>query len=432
MQTEQTEREAHRKLGARWRVLTPVLALVSVARLFAFRAPLESGRLPIAVLTALATILGLVGSVAPLRAADVYTVAKYPVGAVAGNAVAAKREAIADGRRRAFRSLLKRLVAVTDYHRFPRLDGAALEALVDGYSVRREKNSRTEYLATLDYRFNREAVVALLRSYGLSYYDRQAPPVVVVPIFARAASETGTASPVGAPAEPFASQEAERRQRLWRRAWRGLDLVNALVPVRIAPRKDTLRREVLSRLIAGSAGSFADLGVLQQAYGAPHVVLAHAALSADGRHLTVTLVGRDSIGAFRFERSYPVEATSEEALAFTAELAAVVGLGVLEGRWKFVRAVPGNAWGGPGVAGGPESVALTVRFNGLREWQRIRRTLVAVPGVDSFEVSALTARGAEVRLIFPGGVAALRRQLRAEGLRLEQADGVWLLESGRL
>jgi len=64
--------------------------------------------------------------IAPLSVAaaandDVYTVGNYPVDAQAANAVAAKDKALADGQQAAFRSLLKRVVPVTDYDRLKRL-----------------------------------------------------------------------------------------------------------------------------------------------------------------------------------------------------------------------------------------------------------------------------------------------------------------------
>ena len=56
-------------------------------------------------------------AVCPRQAANdnVYTVGNYPVDARAANAVAAKERALADGQQAAFRSLLKRLVPVTNH-----------------------------------------------------------------------------------------------------------------------------------------------------------------------------------------------------------------------------------------------------------------------------------------------------------------------------
>ena len=68
-----------------------------------------------AALTGVAVLMPL--SLAVASNEDVYTVGNYPVDAQAANAVAAKDKALAEGQQAAFRSLLKRVVPVTDYER---------------------------------------------------------------------------------------------------------------------------------------------------------------------------------------------------------------------------------------------------------------------------------------------------------------------------
>src|SRR5262245_16131822 len=94
-----------------------------------------------AVFAALAVVAG------PCAADDdVYTVGNYPVDADAGNAVAAKEKALAEGQEAAFRSLLKRLVPVTEYDRLKRLSALKSGGFFEGVSVRSERNSSTRYI----------------------------------------------------------------------------------------------------------------------------------------------------------------------------------------------------------------------------------------------------------------------------------------------
>ena len=97
-----------------------------------------------------------------------FTVANYPVEARADNAVAAKDKALADGQQAAFRSLLKRLVPVTAYaaHQAA-LPTVKAGDLVDGVRVRSERNSSTDYIASLDFSFQSKAVRDLLRREGI-------------------------------------------------------------------------------------------------------------------------------------------------------------------------------------------------------------------------------------------------------------------------
>ena len=126
----------------------------------------------------LAVALTLAAGAADRRAAAaraVFTVGNYPVEARADNAVAAKDRALADGQQAAFRSLLKRLVPVTAYARIKRLSGVKAGDLVDGFKVRSERNSSTDYIASLDFTFQSKGVRDLLRREGIPFTDEQAP-----------------------------------------------------------------------------------------------------------------------------------------------------------------------------------------------------------------------------------------------------------------
>ena len=101
-----------------------------------------------------------------------FTVGNYPVEARADNAVAAKTKALADGQQAAFRSLLKRLVPVTSYPRLRRLPPIKAGDLVEGVSVRSERNSSTDYIASLDFSFQSKGVRDLLRREGIPFTGR--------------------------------------------------------------------------------------------------------------------------------------------------------------------------------------------------------------------------------------------------------------------
>ena len=111
-----------------------------------------------------------------------FTIGNYPVEATAGDAVAAKEQALAEGQKAAFRSLLKRLVPVTSYKRIDKLKNVKIADLIDGVSVRSERNSTTQYIANLDFSFQVKAVRDLLRREGVPFVDLQAPTIVVLPV----------------------------------------------------------------------------------------------------------------------------------------------------------------------------------------------------------------------------------------------------------
>lgn len=369
---------------------------------------------------------------------QVFVIGNYPVEAHASDAVKAKEQAILDGQQAAFRSLLKRIVPVTAYGRLKEIKTTSAAPLIEGFSVRSERNSSTQYIASYDFSFQAEAVQRLLDGQGIPYLDKQAPRIVIVPIYRAGGQQQ--------------SVMAEASDT-WMYAWRGLDLTNTLTPVTLAEAKKEIHPDTIKAALAGDSKAHR---AIAGEYRTSLVVLAVLEPSADGKKATVTLTGQDSVGTFTLARNYRLDGD----LAYTSELAAVVGLGVLEGRWKAANGhlmtasapdtpaparggfdrpesasapPPGNTYGSgpssyPAPSGGGGGVLrLSVSFQGMGEWQQISQRLSATPGVSNLDVEGLSARGARIALSFPGGADALARALSAQGLSLRGGpDGLIL------
>lgn len=122
----------------------------------------------------LVAVLAAFAAAAPqaiARGGKVFTVANYPVEATAENAVAAKDKAHAEGQQAALGALLKRLVPVTAYNRLDRLKTFRAADFIDGVAVRSERNSRTRYIASLDFSFQADAVRDLLHREGVPFVE---------------------------------------------------------------------------------------------------------------------------------------------------------------------------------------------------------------------------------------------------------------------
>jgi uncharacterized protein DUF2066 len=353
------------------------------------------------VLLAAATALALP---APgVAAADkVYTVANYPVEAAAENAVAAKQKALADGQQAAFRSLLKRLIPVTAFPRAKQFASVEAAELVDSVRVRSERNSATEYLANYDFTFRAKSIRDLLRREGIPFTDEQAPVTILVPV-AQAAG--GALAPPG-------------EQTAWTNNWRGLDLENSLTPIKIEALRKDAPATAVAAVASGDPGAARSLAIQ---YKTDRVLVAVVEPDAATGRLAVTLAGRDAVGSFVLKRQYRVDAADP---GYARELAAVVGLRTLEGRWKAI-----NTRGGSTAAGGPgdTDLLISVEFRGMAEWQDISRKLSATPGVEELDVAGLSARGARVTLRYVGGAQRLTAELEQRGLSLRSNGGTWVL-----
>jgi hypothetical protein len=352
----------------------------------------------------LAAALVLAGPVAAVpnaaRNDDVYTVGNYPVDAQAANAVAAKEKALADGQQAAFRSLLKRVVPVTDYDRLKRLSSLRSSDFFEGVSVRSERNSSTRYIASLDFSFRADSVRAVLQQEGIPFVEEQAREVIVVPVVrdAQGAVDSGAAG------------------RAWTGIWQSFDLEHTLTPIDLQRLKPEIHADTLKMLLEGRGGE----RILAGEYGRPYVVMAIAEPDAATQRLKVTLVGIDAVGPLNLQRSYRVY---DGDTAYAMELAAVVGQGVLEGRWKAQKT-------GGGAAAYGEQVTLVAQYGSLAEWSDMRRQLLGLPGVNDLRIEAESARSAGLKLRYPGGGAALAAALRGRGLSLEGGGAGWVLRSG--
>ncbi len=387
-----------------------------------------AGRAARATLAALTLISSaIVASAAPKEDA-VFTVGNYPIEARAADAVTAKDRAIADGQQAAFRSLLRRIVPVTAYNRLVRMRAVKAATLVDGFSVRSERNSSTEYIASYDFIFQAEAVRRLLDRENIPFLDRQAPQVTLLPIY-RAPAEPGTP-------EIFTDT---RGSDSWLYAWKGLDLANSLTPVTLASLKKEVHPDAIKAALEGDLNA---VRTIAREYQADSILVAILEPDLGQKKVRVTLAGRDAVAPFVLKRSYRLDGPD---LTYTAELAAVVALGVLEGRWKAI-----NVRGGDRVvaaAGGPASditrpqpivrpgeamsadgaFKISVEFRTMGEWQQISRRLSETPDISELDVEGLSSRGARISLRYPSGPQNLAVTLAQQGLILRSADQGWVL-----
>ena len=354
---------------------------------------------------------------------SIFTVGSYPVDAHASDAVAAKTLAIADGQRAALRSLLKRLVPVTAYPRLRKLQLTKPDALLDGISVRSERNSSTEYIANLDFAFRPDAVRALLERENLPFVDTQAPPLTLVPVWQSAEM-------------PIPGLQADA----WRTAWTNVDIAHALTPVKLEVLKPGVHPDTLAALAKGDTTMLRTFA--SEYSNSERLVAAILTPLPKERKLQVTLVGRDAVGSIAWIKAYRFDA---EDPTYAVELAAVVSLGVLEGRWKasgghlqgpvrepgatMATATIGDGASATSGSNGSDDLRLSVEYQSIGEWANISKRLSQVPGVENIDVAGMSGRSARITLRYPDGVERLAMVAPQHGLSLRQNSAGWVLSS---
>lgn len=355
-----------------------------------------------------AVVAALIAAASPGLGAPgdkVFTVANYPVDATAKDAVAAKEKAIAEGTQAAFRSLLKRLVPVTAYSNIDRLRSVKASDYVDGFAIRSEQNSGTRYVASLDFNFQPDAVRQLLQREGVAIVDTQAEPVMLVPVLRQTSDAGGT----------YVAASGQ-----WSTVWQDLDAGNALAPLTVTPLKAAVHSDTIAGLVTGQG---TPEQILATEYGSETVVVAIAEIDKAASRVHVTLAGRDAVAPILWRRSYRI---TDNDVAYALELAAVISLGVIEGRWKAQQSGEYYAAGG----GGMPDVLLDVQFQSMSEWNDIRGRILDLPKVDDVRVGNVSAGNAQVMVKYPGGGRALAGDLGRQGLQMQPSGAGWMLRGG--
>jgi len=333
-----------------------------------------------------------------VAAADPFAVAGVPVDATAASAAAARPIAIADGERRAFALLLRRLTLPEDAERLPRATEALLDDVIAGFEIGDERTSATRYIARINVQFRADAVRHLLQQNRLVYSETRSRPVLVIPVWQ---------SPEG--------NRLWEADNPWREAWLSRPDTGGLVPLTIAPADAGGDAPPLDRLL----GSPGDLAAFARKRGFDDVVVVSATLQQqDPGNVRVDISPYHAGSADfldRLETYQSVGGTVEEALTGGAiEIARRI-----EARWKRATVVDLQKQG---------QLSAAASFGNLAEWTRLRTTLNAMPVIRRVEVLRLSHRDAQVLIEYYGDPGQLAVALAQRDVRLDQRDGYWMLQ----
>lgn len=355
------------------------------------------------------------------RAGSLYDVAKISVDATAQDAVAARQMGMAEAGTRAFKIVLQRLVPASVLEQLPEFGKEQVEGMVSGVAIRKEQNSTTRYVATLDVNFNEHAVKQFLVDQAIPYSESRAASISILPLLIEGGSVTSEGS------------------EGWRRAWNNLDIAHSITPATILRARQDLDMETVRAVLAGDSGAFTKM---QGEYGYGSLVIA-VGEAADGKFVT-RLAGTDAVGQINFDRADPLAGTDSKSVS---EEAAATAFAILENRWKLTQAggtLPTDVRYQEGLppAGDlesreqpsretevPRNVAAMVEFSGLRDWQEIRARLMQVAGIQALDVDSLSARTASITFDFAGSLGRLQDELGQNGFLLDERDGTFVLRS---
>lgn len=337
-------------------------------------------------------------------AVDVYEVSGIAVDVTAETAAAARDQALVDGEREAFRTLLRRLTLRANRDRLPDLERNSITQLVRDFSVQEEKTSSVRYLAKLTYRFKRESIRALMSRNGVPFAETPSRPVLVLPVF-----ETAGARSLWDDPNP------------WRKAWQSLPKSAGLVPL-VVPIGDLSDIAVIGVQQAMN-GDAARLNAIAQKYGAADVLVVHGVLGTDpasGRsEIQVTGTRYGSVaGAKTVVHGFVAEGTETEP-ALMARAAAEVAADIEES-WKRDNLL---RFAEVGV------LPVVVPIQSLKDWLVVKERLGRVAVVKNADVVILSRAEVRLNIQYLGNPDQLALALEQAELTLTESFGTWVLSA---
>tara|TARA_B100000315_G_scaffold255509_1_gene299040 strand:- start:2944 stop:4236 length:1293 start_codon:yes stop_codon:yes gene_type:complete len=359
------------------------------------------------LILALFSMLSL-SSVASAQTLDVFTVANIPVDVTAKTAAAARQQALADGEKRAFELLLKRLTMRIDHQRLPVLEAKEISGYVQDFGVANEKNSLVRYLANLTYRFKPRDIRFLLRDSDIQFAETRSKPILVLPVYQVAGAVSLWDDP-----------------NPWRQAWadRLKDAkaakIDGLVPMIFAS-GDLADIATIGAELAVK-GDEQRLAAIAQRYrvATTMVVLGTLRSTSRGRPVLSVSIFRYGKNENRQAFSTEIEAKQGEDIDTLLIRAAVEINARIEDQWKANNLLKFERAG---------VVAVTLPIRNLPDWVDAKRRLARVAVIENAELVLLSRTEVRLNIHFIGEAEQLKLALAQADMVLTEEEGSWIVK----
>ncbi len=342
------------------------------------------------VLTALFFIVLSVGSV---RAASLdskmFSASGIQVDVTAKNAAAAREQAMQDGQKRALMVVMERITPSYVVEQLAELVPDDILNFVQDISVLNEKTSSVRYMATLEVRFNPDAVRELLRQNGLPYVRTSGKPLLILPIYKRSVSSS-----------PVLWEE----DNAWLRSWINRSAESYMVPLFVPMGElSDLQTLTVDQIINGDLVA---AQALAKRYEAEGILIVE--LIRNGQTFTVKGRAMDEMTASEIPNfSFSLPLTKNTATTFARAVKKVVEH--LESVWKSEQMVQFNE---------AASLVALVPVPNLEQWEKIKERLDRIPLISSYYLQAARSGVLQLTIFFAENLERLQKEMNKRMLSL--------------
>ncbi|MBR1944922.1 MAG: DUF2066 domain-containing protein [Alphaproteobacteria bacterium] len=319
----------------------------------------------------------------------------------AENAAVAREQAMQDGQKRALMVVMERMTPSYVAEQLPELVPDDILNFVQDISVSNEKTSTVRYMASLEVRFNPEAVRELLRQNNVPYVRTSGKPLLILPLYKRSAS-----------ANPILWEE----ENAWLRAWINRTTESYMIPlfVPLGELSDTQTLGV-DQILRGDLTSAQELAKRYEAEGIVIVELVR-----NGQTFTVKGLAMDEATASEIRNfSFSVPLVKNTSTTFARAVKKVVDH--LESVWKNEQMVQFNE---------AASLVAMVPVSDLKQWEMIKERLDRIPLISSYYLQAARSGVLQLTVFFAESLERLQKEMNKRMLSLTVLpSGVFKLTS---
>ena len=342
-------------------------------------------------------------TLARAQTAPLFQVSGIAVDATAGDAVAAREQALLQGQIEGLHRLLRRLTPAAEHDRLPTVGAAEIQRYVQNFEITDERVASNRYLAQLTVGYDPEAVRNLLQGQALSYSETVSEPLVILPVYQ-------------VPGGPRLWPE----DNPWWQAWaEHLDperLLRLVLPLGDLEDMATVTAD------AAIAGDAAALEALARRYGTDDVLVA----IATPRGGATTAAGGTRPGLEIDLRRDGIQANPPETLegrpgetldVLMAE--AVVGIqDTLDERWKAANLLRYDQ---------AASMLVDIPIEQLADWVEISRGMEGLREIVGIQVASFARKNVRAQIQYLGDQFRLEEALARIGLGLSREGESWRL-----
>ncbi len=322
------------------------------------------------------------------------------VDVTAENASKAREQALQEGQKHALMAVMSRITPDYIVEQLPELVPDDIINFVQDMSVSNEKTSPVRYMATLEVRFNGDAVRDLLKSNGLPFVRTSGKPLLILPLYRRGSS----------------SRLLWEEDNAWLRAWSNRTVESYMIPL-IVPMGDLQDSQMLTaeQVVKGDLPAVLSLAKRYEAEG---VLVVEMTRTGSGFNVSVNAMDETTASEIK-NFSFSVPMGKNTATTYANAVRSVVER--LERKWKEDQMVQFND---------TTSLVVMVPVSDIVQWQTVKDRLSRVPIIGSYTLQAARAGVLQLTIFYAETLDRLQNELKKRKLLLSPLpSGVFKLQA---